>query len=224
MLFKASIACLALAILPATPLAQNHSPPANIGSILYRSWTSDGTAQARPSPLPVFSFIFRSINDEHVLIHEEEDNELLGTAIEFRGVLRTHGWIGERQFKLNGDLAPLRALWPLAPGKRAELDLEQMFQRTNDRGEEWQPSGDIFTYRFRVVDEQREVTVPAGTFQAWEIVREELQRSATQPIRQIAETRLWYAPALNWWIRSERLLSQPSSKRLLVREARGVVR
>lgn len=124
---------------------------------------------------------------------------------------------------LQGDLAPVRALWPLAEGKTARFaafvivarrdTLGQLgaFQRIASHEETW------------TVEKRETVESPAGRFDAIVLKRD----YATTPLGgapvERATYRVWLAPALGWYVRFEGVQSQPVRRKTehLVREIRG---
>ncbi|MBL8663007.1 MAG: hypothetical protein JNM29_09285 [Candidatus Odyssella sp.] len=203
--------------------AQGYSPPTNGLVVGYHSWRGDGRDGSKRTRLADFSVYLRSIEEDHILLHEQVGEELTGTVTSWRGLLDLQRWADDDQVRLLGDLEPARELWPLAAGNTAAIKLAELVQKFSVGDGKWSPTGRHFTVRFRVAGEEA-ITVPAGKFRAWLIVREDFVASADRAPRRIAESRCWFVPSLGWCVRSERREANGAANSPLVREAAQIIR
>jgi hypothetical protein len=210
---------LALALLAAPAGAQDYVP-AKIGLVVtYQSWRAGEADPASRSALPPFRLEIRSTERDFAVTHVEEGERMLNTVV-LRGILTIQGSVPGRHVRLEGDLAPVRALWPLSAGKVAELQLSEA-SRVGGEDAQWQATGRSYVYRFRVLGKE-EITLPGGTMRTWVIAREVFLRGDAGDTRT-EQSRTWFAPALGWWVKFEHRAPDPSGAiRLTLREAASI--
>jgi hypothetical protein len=131
----------------------------------------------------------------------------------FRSVLTTELVGAGGTIRFEADFAPLRALWPPAPGRTAAFTTAHTFAR-RDPG-----SGQLGAFQ-RIgetreawsIEKQEAVETPAGRFDAFVFVRS-FSAERTGAPTEMRVYRIWFAPALGWYVRFEAVESQPRQRR-----------
>ena len=220
MRLTALVLTFALPLAPA--MAQDYTPPKPGLTVAYQSWRSADNDPAMRTTLPVLVAEIQSVEADSALTRLQQDGQLVSSNATLRGIFTYRATLSEFETRLTGDYAPIRALWPLAAGKTAELRLEQSEREVTPAGTgEWKPSGRVFVYRYRVEGEEQ-ITLPAGQFQTWIIAREVVLVIADGARTRVEESRVWFAPALGWWVKFEHRAPAGTGTVLTVREAERI--
>jgi hypothetical protein len=141
----------------------------------------------------------------------------------FRGVLTVEVETEAGRIQTVGNHAALRALWPLAAGRTLSHDIEARFARRNPQTREiGQPQTiGMATQRWSV--EARVTTeTPAGRFETYLVRRqwELIQRAGN--VAQTGDYKIWFAPALGWYVRFEGDEKTGDTSRRVVHVAREI--
>lgn len=220
MRLTALVLVFALPLAPA--LAQDYAPPKAGITVVYQSWRSADNDPAMRTALPPLSVEIQSVEADSALTRLQQEGKLLSSNATLRGIFTYRATLSEFETRLAGDQALIRALWPLAAGKTAEIRLEQSEREmTPTGGGEWKPSLRTFVYRFRI-ERDEQITLPAGQFQTWIIAREVVLVIADGARTRVEESRIWFAPALGWWVKFEHRAPAGTGTVLTVREAERV--
>lgn len=220
MRLTAFILALALPLVPAQ--AQDYAPPKAGLAGVYQTWRSADNDPAMRTAQPPLTVEIHAVEADSALTRLQQDGQLLSSNATLRGIFTYRATLSEFETRLTGDHAPIRALWPLAAGKTAEMRLEQSEREVTPTGAgEWKPTGRTFVYRFRIEGEEQ-ITLPAGQFQTWIIAREIVLVIADGARTRVEESRIWFAPALGWWVKFEHRAPEGTGTRLTVREAERI--
>lgn len=209
---------LAFVLAAAPSAAQDYVPPKVGLAIEFDSWRSEENDPAMRISLPRLTSEIIALEGDTARVRFLEGGSQIADNLTLRGIFTYRLKLTSASTRLVGDFAPIRALWPLAPGKSAELRLRQEQENAAAGDGEWKATGRTFVYRYRVEREER-VTVPAGQFEAWVILREVTLLIADGAQTRIETSRTWYAPALAWWVKFEHRAHDGGTVRVTVREA-----
>ena len=219
---RLTVLILAFALPLAPALAQDYAPPKSGLTVAYQSWRSADNDPAMRTALPALVVEIQSIETDSALTRLQQDGQLLSSNATLRGIFTYRATLSEFETRLTGDHAPVRALWPLAAGKTAELRLEQSEREVTPTGAgEWRAAGRTFVYRYRV-EREEQITLPAGQFQTWIIAREVVLVIADGARTRVEESRVWFAPSLGWWVKFEHRAPAGTGTVLTVREAERI--
>lgn len=110
--------------------------------------------------------------------------------------------VGEGVIRWDFDRNQLARLWPLKVGNAVRLTARVLLGKgkTREAALAALKQTHSVTYRF-VVEGRRHVTVPAGTFQSWVILRIAEQRDLEGKLTFVAMRRYWLAEDLGWIVR-----------------------
>jgi hypothetical protein len=222
----ARIAAVALLIAAVPALAQTgpsqqptngasaYAPPKS-GSIFVYDTTNEslepGTTE---KPQQVVTRITAGTADGDVVAYSIQIGG--GVPIEgrtFRSVMTTELAVASGTTRFEADLAPLRALWPPAPGRTAAFATTQTFARRDPASGQlgaFQRIGE--TRETWSIEKQEAVETPAGRFDTFVFVRA-FRSERTGVPAEVRVYRIWYAPALGWYVRFEAVESEPRQRR-----------
>ena len=106
------------------------------------------------------------------------------------------------------DKAVLRRLWPLAPGKKAELSSTLYFgpEKTVATAKKNLRRGRRFSYNY-VVEGFQTAKLPAGVFKTFVIQRTWRSQNIDGSVAEAGVDRIWLATELGWIVRLERRIT-----------------
>lgn len=125
-------------------------------------------------------------------------------ARSFRGVLTVEADTEPGRIQTIGNHAALRALWPLAVGRKLDHDIEARFARRNPQTRELgnpQTIG-MATQRWSIESRQT-LETPAGRFDTFLIRRQWDLVQRTGATVQTGDYKIWFAPELGSYVRFE---------------------
>jgi len=223
-------ASLALAVLTASafsPEARADVLPVSPGTVI--EWQSPELARMR-KPYAWMRHRITAV-DGHVVRFEEEEEGVnpehgfLVTREAYRGLGHLFFQVDQFNPERPDDrsrtiqrflIAPSRieALFPLAAGKRARLEIaveQELYLDLGKRPETFRFEGGAEDF---VVERQETVEVPAGRFVAYVVLIErigtyDLKNPDDHKRRERRAERIWYAPALGWAVKREEGFIKP---------------
>lgn len=180
--------------------AQEYTPPKVGLTIEYRDQVTGGPVFGSGSS--AYTIVICAAEADTIVTCSRPNDSPKWQQRTFRGI-HSLGSVGyDNETRLDSDVAPLRALWPMAIGKGADVIARLRIRdlMTSGKGA-WQDRGS-FRYAFRIEGEEH-IALPVGRFHTW-IIAENVERSdSSVTSRRISTVRMWFAPKLGWYVKME---------------------
>ncbi len=205
------MAALAMCVTTAPASAQNQAayvPPKKGLQFVFAYWR-DGKEIAERKRVThtildikgdvVINTVGRSVQDHH---------KTLRGIVSF-DFFRPRGGVIRQEI----DHDKVRALWPLAAGKRVQFTSKLLFARGKSKevANAQLKHTDNVKYSLEILRREK-VTVPAGTFDTFVIRQIRIMTNLKGKVEQRSDKTYWYAPSLGWIVRLISAISNADEK------------